>query len=120
MRNGKTIWHCRRTSPPEVDIITYDSPVPYVLRPRFLTLQPASGYTDALAYGIKVDKTWIMIANESFFSGVFNEGDVLYVDGNSPSMCSSGYVNGAGANAIITSVREQNLAIRIVLEKQEL
>lgn len=120
MRNGKTIWHCQRTSSPDVDIITYAEPQAYILMPRFLTLQPASGYTDALAYGIKVDKTWIMIANERVFSGIFNEGDVLYVDGNEPNISSSEYVNGDGANAIITSVREQNMAIRIVLEKQEL
>lgn len=119
MKMGKTIWHCKRISPDDSDIKAYDSPDPHRLRFGHLSLQPASGYKNTILFGEQIQKTWIMIANQAEFQGIFHEGDLLYVDGNTPNLSDSDYENGDGANAVIDSVREQNRAIYIVLKKAE-
>lgn len=119
MRMGKNIWHCMRINKDDSDIKVYDSPKLYRLRFGYLNLQPASGYTNTVLFGEKIDKRWILLANQKAFQGVFHEGDLLYVDDNTPNISDEDYVNGDGANAIVDSVREQNLVIRIVLKKAE-
>ena len=72
---------------------------------------------ETLEFGENVSKTWVIIANYSRFYGVFNEGDLLFLDGVIPSETGSYEQE---ANAIITSVRYQNKVIRIVAEKKDL
>lgn len=119
MRMGKTIWHCMRINSDDVAIKKYDKPTPYRLRFGHLTVQPATGYSNTILFGEQIQKTWIMIANQAEFQGIFHEGDLLYVDDNTPNLSDSDYENGQNANAVIDSVREQNLVIYIVLKKAE-
>lgn len=119
MRMGKTIWHCMRINKDDTDIKVYDAPRAYQLGFGYLNLQPASGYTDTILFGEQISKTWILLANQREFQGVFHEGDLLYVDDNAPNTSDPDYENGKGANAVVDSVREQNLRIRIVLKKAE-
>lgn len=114
MRISDPIWHCSRNSPDGADIITYSNPKKYITKLGYLTVQPASGYTDTVQFGENVSKVWNIIANRKIFKGIFKEGDLLYVDGLKPG---SNTMNGKGANALITSVREQNFFIRITIEK---
>lgn len=119
MRMGKVIWHCARINNKESDIKEYDSPRPYRLNFGCLNLQPASGYLNTVAFGEQIEKKWILLADQRRFENVFHEGDLMYIDGNTPNMSDPDYKNGQDANALVVSVREQNRRIRIVLEKEE-
>lgn len=120
MRNGEKIWYCRRTSG-DTDIVTYADPVEVVVRFGYMTVQPTrvalnnmAGYYTTEEYGEHTNQGWNIIANYNIFCDVLSVGDVLYLDGIKPD---SNAVNGTGANAIITSVREQNLAIFYTVKK---
>lgn len=116
MRMGKTIWHCKRISPPDSEVRVFDEPKPYTLSFGRLNLQPASGYTSTVLYGERIMERWTLLANSRFFEGVFAEGDLLYIDDAFPNIDDENYVNGDGANAVVDSVREQNLRLRIMLK----
>ena len=97
MKMGSAIWHCKLKDKTN-DIKEY-------------------GYTNTILFGTKISETWILLANASIFNGVFNVGDVFYIDGNSPKL---GEENGKSANAVVDYVGYQNKAIRIVLKNAEL
>lgn len=118
MRNGASVWHSVRQTNVNAEITTYNEPKRYTLAFRYLTIQPASGYMSLMEFGEKISKTWTGIANSNIFSGVFKEGDRMYVDGAEPNAefeTEKGY--GSTANAVIKSVLEQNQGIRLVIEK---
>lgn len=117
MKNGESVYHCRRTSADTDTIRTYAPAKKYTLRFGYLTVQPATGYSSIVLYGKKITETWIAIANANAFNGVFKEGDLMYVDGAAPA---AGHENGKGANAVVDYVSFQNKALRIVLKKAEL
>lgn len=96
-------------------ILIYKKPICFVLRPNYLSVQPASGYTSIVEYGKDITKVWHLIANSSRFSSVFKEGDLLYLDGANPQG-ESDY--GENANGIIDNVSSQNMAIRVVIKKR--
>ncbi len=119
MKLGGYIYHCKRTVTD--DVVTYSEPIKYRLRFNYLTIQPArvalnnmSGFYTTEEYGEHIAMGWNGIANAQIFDGAFNEGDLLFLDGAEPS----GETHD-GANAIITSVRNQNKAIFITLKKLE-
>ena len=118
MRLGDYVYFCPRTSDENADIITYGAPQKMIMRFNDLTIQPASGYMDTLQYGEKITKIWNGMANMRKYANKFHEGDLFYVDGAKPATDDS-YINGDGANAIVTSVRPQNLMIRLSLEKRK-
>lgn len=118
MRIGDFVYFCPRISEENADIISYGTPQKIAIRFNDLTIQPASGYMDTLQYGENVTKIWNGMANMRKYANKFHEGDLFYVDGAKPDF-SETYVNGDGANAIITSVRSQNLMIRLTLEKRK-
>ena len=43
MKNGTVVYHCKRTSLPNAEIETFAKPEKYILRPRYLTIQPNTG-----------------------------------------------------------------------------
>ena len=116
MRVGETFYHSVRKINNN-DLVTYSVAKPYRTQLGYITCQPASGYTETLEFGEKVSKTWTIVANYSRFNGVFNEGDLLFLDGAKPTDKDL-YEN--EANAVITSVRYQNKIIRIIAEKKDL
>lgn len=116
MKNGESVYHCRRTSADTDDIRTYAPAKKYTLRFGYLTVQPATGYSNVVLYGAKITETWIGIADANAFGGVFKKGDLMYLDGASPI---EGRANGIGANAVVDHVFNQNKALRIVLKRAE-
>ena len=118
MRNGKTVYFCKRTSSAGAEEV-FAKPVPYVLRLHYLTIQPVSGYMDFQSYGEFVDITHRGIATPyEMWDGVFHEGDRFYLD-----KVPDGYSNdtepelgwGYDANAKIIAVKPQNLAINLTI-----
>lgn len=116
MRVGETFYHSVRKID-DNDLVTYSVAKPYRTQLGYITCQPASGYTETLEFGEKVSKTWTIVANYSRFNGVFNEGDLLFLDGAKPTDTD---LYEKEANAVITSVRYQNKIIRIIAEKKDL
>ena len=113
----KLIYHCQRTSPDNAEVTTFGTPIA-----RHINYQPLTGYTNVLQHGENVTRTYGAIIDFRQFKGLFNEGDLIYLcgkdyqDGN-PPVIDENYVNGKGANAIVKSVRNQNLKIEMVIEK---
>lgn len=96
------------------DINYYNKPTKYNFN-----IQPASGSTDIAMYGEKVSKMYkaILTPYEKYINK-FNEGDVAYFDGVIPLNETEG-TYGRNANYKIVSVRPQNTAICMYLEKIE-
>lgn len=119
MRNGSTIYFCSRTSGPQDEIETFAKPVPYVLRPMYLTIQPAGGFMDNQAFGEFTDITnkGMAIPYRRWY-GVFKEGDRLYLE-----KVPEGYDTGVepedgwgyDADAQIIAVKPQNVAIALTI-----
>ena len=119
MRVGQSIWLCKRLYENDEGVIVYDEPKEYKLAFNFLTINSASGYIATLQYGEQLSKVWNMKAKKPFFDGIFNEGDVLYVEGNKPKTDDKDYVNGDGANALVTAVLNHLISYSITLERIE-
>lgn len=117
MRVGATLYHATRQIDTTTGIVSYAKATAYKTRLRFLTCMPASGYTQTLEFGEKLSRTWILIANYGVFDNVFNEGDLLFLDGAKPTDIG---LYEQQANAVITSIQKQNKVIRITAEKKDL
>lgn len=116
MNNGyEYIYHCKAK---ETEPIEYEEPTKYKLRFNYLTIMPASGYTNATAYGKDISRIYTGIAKAIYFNGVFKEGDLLYIEGLEPSENEA--YNGEYANAEIESVRYQNLFIMLTIRKRKI
>lgn len=118
MKNGKTVYFCKRISEPGEDE-QFSKPQAIVLRLGYLTIQPVSGYMDFQAYGEFVDITYRGIATPyEMWDGVFHEGDRFYLD-KVPDGFLSGVEPELGwgydANAKIIAVKPQNLAINLTI-----
>lgn len=123
MKIGSPVWHCPRTSAAGADIITYGNPVKYTTRFNYITVQPArvalnnmAGFYTTEEFGEHTAMGWNMMANIDAFQGKIACGDLMYIDGKSPD---ANATNGQGANALVTSVREQNKMIYYTLQKIE-
>jgi len=118
MRNGKTVYFCRRISKAGEDE-KFSMPVPIVLNLGYLTIQPTGGYLDVQTYGEFVDITHRGIATPyEKWDGYFHEGDRFYLD-----KVPDGFVEdtepdmgwGYDANAKIIAVKPQNYAINLTI-----
>lgn len=116
MRLGDKIYHQKRIITDGV--VSYSEPIEYVTRFNFINVQPSrvalnnmAGYLTTEDFGEHQTRGWNIIANRKIFKGVFSEGDLLYLDGKEPS---EGY-----PNAIITSVRIQNIGIFMTVKLLE-
>lgn len=122
MKMMTRIWHSKRISKKNAQTPIYKLPTDYILRANFLTVMPANsrGYAEVLKYGETLDDTWTMVANNTFFSDVFNIGDILWVDGADPNNAiETQYGNGASGNAIVKNVSYDNFCIRITLVRNQ-
>ena len=117
MKVNQSIWHCKRIGEDENGIITYAEPKEYKLAFNYLTVNPASGYLATIQYGEQLNKIWTMKANKQQFENVFNEGDVLYIEGAAPYTVDENYVYGYGANALVTSLLPYLTSYTITLER---
>lgn len=117
MNIGDSIWLCKKLGEIEEGIINYSEPTEYKLKFNYLTINSTRGYLATIQYGEKLDKVFSIKARRPFFDNVFNEGDLLYVNGNRPNIENANYVNGDGANALITSVLEHLLTYSVTIER---
>ena len=122
MKNGSRVWYCKRTSEDGAEFETFAKPVEYVLRFGFLTIQPMSGYNNVIEFGESVGRTWNAIGQPyDYWFNRIQEGDRFYVDGAEPNIPDDeqepedGW--GYDANAKVTSVRPQNIAVRFILTR---
>lgn len=97
----------------------YGNPIEYKLAFNYLTINSASGYVATLQYGEKVSKVWNLKARKPYFDDVFHEGDLLYIEGNAPNTADKNYVNGDGANAMVTAVLNHLISYTATLERIE-
>lgn len=90
-------------------VTKYETPLLY-----YFNVQPVNGNNELLAYGERIFSMFKTVINLKQYEGVFNEGDVVYLNGENPE---GEEVNGWKANYVITSVRPQNKAITIYFDK---
>ena len=122
MRLGGTVYHAKRVYDENATIPTFEAANSYVTRANYLSVMPATsrGFMEVMKYGEDLENTWTVIANGRAFEGVFKEGDLMWVDGESPiQTVEQEYGNGSSANAIIRSVNEVNKTISITLTRNK-
>lgn len=114
--NHKNVYLCKRI--PNSRPIEYEEPIKISVKFNFFTIMPASGYTNATAYGQDIVKIYTAIANIKYFADIdFKENDLMYIEGAEPSEEETYY--GERANAEIDSVRYQNKVIVLTLRKRK-
>ena len=81
MRNGSVVYLCRRISPPSSDTQEFDKPQKFVLRPRYLTIQPFTGNIFDNTFGEFRDYTEKGCAVPyEFWESKISEGDRFYIN----------------------------------------
>lgn len=122
MRAGKSVWYANRTDINNATTPSFNTPKEIVTRFNYFSVMPATsrGFTELVKYGEDVNKTWTVIANANAFDGVFQEGDVFWVDGHEPDEdIETEYGNGSSANAVVDNVAYVNSSISITLKKNK-
>ncbi|MBR5272759.1 MAG: hypothetical protein IKU25_05125 [Clostridia bacterium] len=122
MKIGKKVWHSQRLNSANAEVAEYGKPTEYVTHTNYLTVMPATsrGFLEIMRYGEDLENTWTVIANGKAFDGVFHEGDVMWVDGESPDeTIDDEYGDGASANAVVKSVAEVNYTISVTLTRNK-
>lgn len=114
MNFNKTIYIATKIKPSTInddgtEIVEYNTPVEYTLN-----VQPLSGYTDTLEFGIRVSQMQRAVIDYTTYYGLFKEGDKAYIDGVTPT---GEAINGSNANYQIYSVANQNKRIVILFER---
>ena len=122
MRFGVTVYHAKRVYEENATIPTFEAPKSYVTRANYLSVMAATsrGFMEVMKYGEDLENTWTVIANGRAFANTFKEGDLMWVDGESPiDFVEQEYGNGASANAVVRSVDEVNNTISITLTRNK-
>lgn len=115
MKFGEKIYWCKKKATP-IGIEEFDSPVEFILRPKYLSLQPTTGYTATQTLGKEISNYQTLICQPyDLWYGRFSEGDLFYADGQVPSDDVEYY--GEGANYIVDKVFNQNIGIRVALKR---
>lgn len=120
MRNQSVVYHCKRTSLPNAEIETFAKPEKYVLRPRYLTIQPNNGSVYNTTFGEFKDYTEKGCATPyDFWENKISEGDRFYLD-IEPVGLADGVEPDEGwgfdANYVVNGVAKQNVAIYFALK----
>jgi ribosomal protein S8 len=120
MRVGDSVWYSKRQRIPNATKATYDEPIEIRTRLNYLTVMAASGYIQVMKYGEDVDNTWTLVASMRAFGDEIKEGDLFWVDGESPNAeLEEKYGNGASANAVVRSVSKGNLMMEVTLMRNK-
>jgi hypothetical protein len=78
------------------------------------------GFLEVMQYGEDLDRTWTAIANDRLFNGKVKEGDLFWLDGETPNAdLEEEYGKGATANAVVKSVAYVNHTISIILTRNK-
>ena len=122
MRIGDSVWHSARINADNAEIADFAEPTEIRTRCNFLTVMPATsrGFMEVMKYGEDIDSTWTAIANDRAFHGKIKEGDLFWLDGETPNAdLEAEYGNGATATAVVKSVAYVNLTIAITLTRNK-
>jgi hypothetical protein len=122
MRVGESIWVANRINEDNAEIAEYAEPTEIRTRFNYFTVMPATsrGYMEVMKYGEDIDSTWVAIANDRAFHGKIKEGDLFWLDGETPiGELEAEYGNGATATAVVKSVSYVNLYISITLTRNK-
>lgn len=126
MKVGKSVWYANRINEPNAEIAYFDEPIEIKTRWNYFTVMQAitRGYFEVKKYGETAENTWTVIANGKYFEGKIKEGDVMWVDDESPFSEKNAdleveYGNGCTANAVVKNVAEVNYTISITLERNQ-
>ena len=113
MKFGDSIFYCQKK---KGKVAKFEAPVEIVLKRDYFSLMTSKGLMDTLVYGKDVDNTYIALVPIRIWGrNTFKEGDKFYVDYAKPNEDET--ENGEKANATITSVKYQNLFIRLTIRK---
>ena len=116
------VYHSKRVDDKNARIARFEPSVGYAVRANYLSVMSAvsRGVMEVVKYGEDLTNTWTLIANRRAFDGVFKEGDLMWVDGESPIQeIEDEYGYGSSANAIIRSVIEVNETISVTLTRNK-
>lgn len=126
MRVGNKVWYAKRISEKNATVSSFSEPIEITTKFCYFTVMKATsrGYFEVKKYGETAENTWTCIANSYFFDGKIKEGDVFWVDGESPfnednAKLEEKYGNGCTATAVVKSVSNVNLSISIVLNRNQ-
>lgn len=116
MRFGSSIYHCKAIYDDDHILTGYEEPEEIILRPRYFSLMPTSGYSEIVVYGRDIVRKYTALALLSAWGeNHFKEGDKLYIDGAKPSAEED--EPGEKANAEIKDVRYDNYYIKMIIDK---
>lgn len=126
MQVGKSVWYANRISEPNAITKKYSEPIEIKTQWNYFTVMKATtrGYFEVMKYGETAENTWTVIANARYFDGKIKEGDVMWVDGESPysehnADLEAEYGNGCTANTVVKNVAPVNLTIAITLNRNQ-
>ena len=115
MKFGETIYYCKAIRDEEGNLTGYEDPKPIILRPRYFSLMPTSGYSEIVVYGRDIKVNYTAYALYSAWGDTFKEGDKFYVDGHKPTAEED--EPGDKANAEIDNVRYDNFYVKLIIKK---
>lgn len=123
MKNGATVYHCKRISGDNAEVALFDKPVSYILRPMYLTIQPNTGNVYDETFGEYKDYEEKMCASPyEMWDTEIKEGDVFYIDIGKPDGYDTGtepeYGWGYDANFKVAKVAKQNRVIYYALKSK--
>lgn len=126
MKFGKSVWLASRIEEQNATISEYEKPIEIVTRPNYFTVMKATtrGLFEIMKYGETAENTWTVTANGQAFDGKIKEGDVMWVDGESPlteknAELEKEYGYGCTANTVVKNVAEVNRTIAITLNRNQ-
>lgn len=114
MKFGSSIYYCKAIYEDGI-LIGYEEPKEIILRPRYFSLMPTTGYSEIVVYGRDISRKYTALALLSVWGDTFKEGDKLYIDGAKPS--AEEEEPGERANAEINDVRYDNYYIKLIINK---
>lgn len=122
MKLGGVIWHSSRINEENAEVAEFAKPQAIRTRANYFSVMPATsrGFLEVMQYGEDLDSTWTAIANDRLFHGKVKEGDLFWLDGETPNAdLEAEYGNGATATAVVKSVAYVNQTISITLTRNK-
>lgn len=122
MKLGGVIWHSSRINEDNAEVAEFAKPEAIRTRANYFSVMPATsrGFLEVMQYGEDLDSTWTAIANDRVFHGKVKEGDLFWLDGETPNAdLEAEYGNGATATAVVKSVAYVNTTISITLTRNK-
>jgi hypothetical protein len=122
MKLGGVIWHSSRINEENAEVAEFAKPEAIRTRANYFSVMPATsrGFLEVMQYGEDLDSTWTAIANDRVFHGNVKEGDLFWLDGETPNAdLEVEYGNGATATAVVKNVAYVNHTISITLTRNK-